>query len=145
MDRPCARRNVVQIARNNPNYHTWSAPEVVEAYGRQQHVERVFRGLKGGGWLGWGAACQCTDGKLQVHGFCGVLGCRCCSTCTGGRQWSGWVCRWNGRARNSSRCSRSTCCTRASASAPLRQYTSYAHRAGGDASLWANEQPEVQA
>ena len=22
MDRPCARRNVVQIARNNPNYYT---------------------------------------------------------------------------------------------------------------------------
>ena len=22
MDRPCARRNVVQIARNNPNYHS---------------------------------------------------------------------------------------------------------------------------
>ena len=52
----------------------WSAAEVVEAYGRQQHVERVFRGLKGGGWLGWGPAYHWTDSKLKVHAFYCMLG-----------------------------------------------------------------------
>ena len=56
------------------NRDSWSAAEVVEAYGRQQHVERVFRGLKGGGWLGWSPAYHWTDSKLQVHGFYCMLG-----------------------------------------------------------------------
>ncbi len=52
----------------------WSAAQVVEAYGGQQHVERVFRGLKGGEWLGWGPLQHWTDSKIQVHAFYCMLG-----------------------------------------------------------------------
>ena len=52
----------------------WSAAEVVAAYGQQQHVERVFRGLKGGGLVSWSPACHWTDSKLKVHAFYCMLG-----------------------------------------------------------------------
>ncbi len=47
---------------------------MVEAYGGQQHVERVFRGLQGGEWLGWGPLQHWTDSKIQVHAFYCMLG-----------------------------------------------------------------------
>ena len=56
------------------NRNEWSAAEVVAAYGQQQHVERVFRGLKGGGLVGWGPAYHWTDSKLKVHAFYCMLG-----------------------------------------------------------------------
>ncbi len=52
----------------------WSAAEVVQAYARQEGVEQVFRGLKGGGWLGWGAMHHWTDSKIRVHAFYCMLG-----------------------------------------------------------------------
>ena len=52
----------------------WSAGQVVQAYARQQHVERVFRGLKGGEWVGWGPMHHWTDSKIRVHAFCCLLG-----------------------------------------------------------------------
>ena len=45
----------------------WSAEHVVAAYGGQQHVEQVFRGLKDGDWLGWGPMYHWTDSKIRVH------------------------------------------------------------------------------
>ena len=56
------------------NRDDWSAAEVVAAYGQQQHVERVFRGLKGGGLVGWSPAYHWTDSKLKVHAFYCMLG-----------------------------------------------------------------------
>ena len=52
----------------------WSAAAVATAYNGQQHVERVFRGLKGGEWLGWGPLYHWTDSKIQVHAFYCMLG-----------------------------------------------------------------------
>ena len=52
----------------------WSAAQVATAYNGQQHVERVFRGLKGGDWLGWGPMHHWTDSKIRVHAFCCLLG-----------------------------------------------------------------------
>ena len=36
------------------NRMDWSAEQVVAGYSGQQQIERVFRGLKEGDWLGWG-------------------------------------------------------------------------------------------
>jgi len=56
------------------NRLTWSAEDVVAAYGAQQHVEQVFRGLKDGDWLGWGPMYCWTDHKIRVHAFYCMLG-----------------------------------------------------------------------
>ena len=52
----------------------WTAAQVARAYSGQQHVERVFRGLKGGDWLGWGPLHHWTDSKIRVHAFYCLLG-----------------------------------------------------------------------
>ncbi len=52
----------------------WSGAQVVAAYSGQQHIERVFRGLKDGDWLGWGPMHHWTDSKIRVHAFCCLLG-----------------------------------------------------------------------
>lgn len=52
----------------------WSAAQVVAAYSGQQHIERVFRGLKDGDWLGWGPMHHWTDSKIRVHAFYCMLG-----------------------------------------------------------------------
>ena len=52
----------------------WSAAQVATAYNGQQHAERVFRGLKGGDWLGWGPLHHWTDSKIRVHAFYCMLG-----------------------------------------------------------------------
>lgn len=52
----------------------WSAGEVVEAYAGQEQAEQVFRGLKGGGWVGWGPMHHWTDSKIRVHAFTCMLG-----------------------------------------------------------------------
>ena len=44
------------------------------AYGGQQQVEQVFRGLKDGDWLGWGPMHHWTDSKIRVHAFYCMLG-----------------------------------------------------------------------
>jgi len=56
------------------SHSDWSAGQVVRAYGRQQHVERVFRGLKGGDWVGCGPMHHWTDSKIRVHAFYCLLG-----------------------------------------------------------------------
>ena len=52
----------------------WPTERVVAAYGGQQQVEKVFRGLKGGDWLGWGPIYHWTDSKIRVHAFYCMLG-----------------------------------------------------------------------
>jgi transposase len=56
------------------NRRGWSAEQVVAAYGGQQHVEQVFRGLKDGDWLGWGPMHHWTDSRIRVHAFYCLLG-----------------------------------------------------------------------
>ena len=56
------------------NRRDWTAAQVAQAYSGQQHVERVFRGLKGGNWLGWGPMHHWTDDKIRVHAFSCLLG-----------------------------------------------------------------------
>ena len=51
----------------------WTAEQVAAAYAGQQAVERVFRGLKGGAWVGWGPQ-HWTDSKIRVHAFYCMLG-----------------------------------------------------------------------
>jgi transposase len=52
----------------------WTAEQVVEGYSGQQQIERVFRGLKDGDWLGWGPMYHWTDSKIRVHAFYCMLG-----------------------------------------------------------------------
>jgi len=52
----------------------WTEEQVVEAYGGQQQVEKIFRGLKDGDWLGWGPMYHWTDSKIRVHAFYCMLG-----------------------------------------------------------------------
>ena len=53
------------------NRMEWSAGQVVEAYAGQEHVEQVFRGLKGGAL--WGPMDHWTVSKIKVHAFCCML------------------------------------------------------------------------
>lgn len=52
----------------------WTAEQIVAGYSGQQHIERVFRGLKDGDWLGWGPMYHWTDSKIRVHAFYSMLG-----------------------------------------------------------------------
>ena len=52
----------------------WTAEQVVAGYSGQQQIERVFRGLKEGDWLGWGPMYHWTDQKIHVHAFYCMLG-----------------------------------------------------------------------
>lgn len=52
----------------------WTAEQVVQGYSGQQQIERVFRGLKDGDWLGWGPMHHWTDSKIRVHAFYCMLG-----------------------------------------------------------------------
>jgi transposase len=52
----------------------WSAEQVALAYSGQQQIERVFRGLKDGDWLGWGPMYHWTDRKIRIHAFYCLLG-----------------------------------------------------------------------
>jgi len=52
----------------------WTAEQVVDGYSGQQQIERVFRGLKDGDWLGWGPMHHWTDSKIRVHAFYCMLG-----------------------------------------------------------------------
>lgn len=56
------------------NRMDWTAEQVVEGYSGQQPIERVFRGLKEGDWLGWGPMYHWTDSKIRVHAFYCMLG-----------------------------------------------------------------------
>jgi transposase len=52
----------------------WTSEQVVAGYSGQQQIERVFRGLKEGEWLGWGPMYHWTDSKIRVHAFYCMLG-----------------------------------------------------------------------
>ena len=56
------------------NRMDWTAEQVVAGYSGQQQIERVFRGLKDGDWLGWGPMYHWTDSKIRVHAFYCMLG-----------------------------------------------------------------------
>ena len=56
------------------NRRDWSAEQVVAGYGGQQSIERVFRGLKDGEWLGWDPMYHWTDRKIRIHAFYCMLG-----------------------------------------------------------------------
>jgi transposase len=56
------------------NRMDWTAEQVVDGYSGQQQIERVFRGLKDGDWLGWGPMYHWTDSKIRVHAFYCMLG-----------------------------------------------------------------------
>jgi transposase len=56
------------------NRMDWTAEQVVAGYSGQQNVERVFRGLKDGDWLGWGPMHHWTDRKIRIHAFYCMLG-----------------------------------------------------------------------
>src|SRR5580693_7828869 len=56
------------------NRMDWSAEQVVAGYGGQQSIERVFRGLKDGRWLGWDPMYHWTDRKIRIHAFYCMLG-----------------------------------------------------------------------
>ncbi len=56
------------------NRMDWTEQQVIDGYGGQQQVEKVFRGLKDGDWLGWGPMYHWTDSKIRVHAFYCMLG-----------------------------------------------------------------------
>jgi transposase len=56
------------------NRMDWTAEQVVAGYVGQQQVERVFRGLKDGDWLGWSPMHHWTDRKIRIHAFYCMLG-----------------------------------------------------------------------
>jgi transposase len=56
------------------NRMDWTAEQVVAGYGGQQSIERVFRGLKDGEWLGWDPMYHWTDRKIRIHAFYCMLG-----------------------------------------------------------------------
>lgn len=56
------------------NRMDWTAEQVVAGYSGQQQIEKVFRGLKDGDWLGWGPMHHWTDSKIRVHAFYCMLG-----------------------------------------------------------------------
>src|SRR5271169_6522107 len=56
------------------NRMDWSAEQIVAGYGGQQSIERVFRGLKDGQWLGWDPMYHWTDRKIRIHAFSCMLG-----------------------------------------------------------------------
>ena len=56
------------------NRMDWTAEQVAVGYSAQQDIERVFRGLKDGDWLGWGPMYHWTDRKIRIHAFYCMLG-----------------------------------------------------------------------
>ena len=56
------------------NRMDWTAEQVAAGYSGQQSIERVFRGLKDGDWLGWGPMHHWTDRKIRIHAFYCMLG-----------------------------------------------------------------------
>jgi len=56
------------------NRMDWTAEQVALGYSAQQNIEKVFRGLKDGDWLGWGPMYHWTDRKIRIHAFYCMLG-----------------------------------------------------------------------
>jgi len=56
------------------NRMDWTAEQVALGYSAQQEIEKVFRGLKDGDWLGWGPMYHWTDRKIRIHAFYCMLG-----------------------------------------------------------------------
>ncbi len=56
------------------NRMDWTSEQIAAGYSGQQSIERVFRGLKDGEWLGWGPMHHWTDRKIHIHAFYCMLG-----------------------------------------------------------------------
>ena len=56
------------------NHRDWTVEQVIGGYSHQQQIEKVFRGLKDGDWLGWGPMHHWTDRKIRIHAFDCMLG-----------------------------------------------------------------------
>ena len=56
------------------NRMDWTAEQMAAGYSGQQSIERVFRGLQDGEWLGWGPMHHWTDRKIRIHAFYCMLG-----------------------------------------------------------------------
>ena len=56
------------------NRMDWTSRKVAAGRSGQQEIERVFRGLKDGDWLGWGPMYHWTDRKIRIHAFYCMLG-----------------------------------------------------------------------
>ena len=56
------------------NRMDWTAEQVAAGYSGQQSIERVFRGLQDGEWLGLGPMHHWTDRKIRIHAFYCMLG-----------------------------------------------------------------------
>jgi transposase len=77
------------------NRMDWSAEQVAMGYSGQQAIERVFRGLKDGDWLGWGPMDHWTDRKIRIHAFYCMLGISLCSISTNRHRVRGTESPWN--------------------------------------------------
>ena len=71
----------------------WSAMHGVEANHGQQHMEPVFRGLKGGDRAGWGPMWPGTADKIRRHAFYSMLGGAAGILAAAGRGGCGRGCR----------------------------------------------------
>jgi transposase len=56
------------------NRMDWTEEQVIDGYGGQRQIEKVFRGLKDGDWLGWGPMYHWIDSKIRIHAFYCMLG-----------------------------------------------------------------------
>ena len=94
------------------NRMDWTAEQVVAGYSGQQSIERVFRGLKDGEWLGWGPMYHWTDRKIRVHAFYCMLGISLLQYVHKQAQtaWDGSP--WSNCSKNCSRSSSSFCSIR---------------------------------
>ncbi len=94
------------------NRMDWSAEQVVAGYCGQQSIERVFRGLKDGEWLGWDPMYHWTDRKIRIHAFYCMLGISLLQYVHQQAKARGRICRWSNCSRNSSRSNSSSCSIR---------------------------------
>ena len=93
------------------NRMDWTAEQVAMGYSGQQEIERVFRGLKDGDWLGWD---RCITGPIAKFASMLFIACwasRCYSISTNRRRVPGTESPWNNFWKSCSRCSSSFCCT----------------------------------
>ena len=82
------------------NRMDWTAEQVALGYSAQQDIERVFRGLKDGDWLGWGPI---ITGRIARSASMRSTACwasPCCSTCINRRRPPGTESPWNNSWKN---------------------------------------------
>ena len=92
------------------NRMDWTAEQVVAAYSGQQQIERVFRGLKDGEWLGWGPMYHWTDSKFACMLSTACWESRCSNMCIVSPRPPGPISPWNNCGNNSAPSNSSFCC-----------------------------------